>query len=56
MNNYGSIFEMFWLFLKLDILPIPCEYVFCLLLFLIKDFDNFLTDTALHSVNTRTKH
>jgi len=44
------------LFKKLDILPTPCEYVFSLLMFVIKNFHNFLTSTAVHEVNTRTKH
>jgi len=44
------------LFKKLDILPSPCKHVFSLLMFLIKNFDNSLTSTAVHGVNTRTKH
>ena len=41
---------------KLDMLFIPCEYAFSLLIFVIKNFDDFLTNTAVHGVNTRTKH
>jgi len=43
-------------FKKLDTLPIPCEYVFSLLILIIKNFDKFLTITAIHGVNTRTNH
>ena len=44
------------LFKKLDILPIPWEYAFSLFMFIIKNFYNFLNNTDLHGVNTRTKH
>jgi len=30
--------------------------MFSLLMFVINNFDNFLTSTAVHGVNTRTKH
>jgi hypothetical protein len=58
MNNMGvdSRCSYKGLFKKLDILPVPCEHVFSLLMFLIKSYDNFLTSTAVHGVNTRTKH
>ena len=53
-----SRFSCKGLFKKLDILvlPIPCEYVFSVLTLIIKNFDNFLIITAVHGVNTRTKH
>jgi len=34
------------LFKKIDILSIPCEYIFSLLMFVTKNFDDFLTNTA----------
>ena len=40
------------LFKKLDILPIHCEHVFSLLMFVTKKFDNFLASTVVHGVNT----
>jgi len=58
MNNMGveSGCSYKGLFKKLDILPVPCEHAFSLLMSVIKNFDNFLTSTAVHGVNTRTKH
>jgi hypothetical protein len=44
------------MFKKLVILLVPCEYVFSLLILIIKNFDKFFTITAVHGVNTGTKH
>jgi hypothetical protein len=41
---------------KLDMIYNPWEYEFSLLMFVIKNFDNFLNNTAVHGVNIRTKH
>jgi len=56
MMGVGSRFSCKGLFKKLYILPIPCEFVFSLLTLIIKNFVNLLTITALHGVNTSTKH
>ena len=40
---------------KLEMISIPWEYAFSLLIFVIKDFDNFLANTAVHGVNIRNK-
>jgi hypothetical protein len=47
-----SRFSYKGLFKKLDTLPISCEHVFSLLMFVLKNFDNFLTSSAVHGVNT----
>ena len=44
------------LFKKLNILHIPCVCVFSLLMFIRKNCDNFLTNTDIYGVSTRTKH
>jgi hypothetical protein len=44
------------LFKKLQILPLPCEYIFSLLNFVINNLENFQTSSAIHNVNTRNKH
>jgi hypothetical protein len=44
------------LFKKLQILPLPCEYIFSLLILIINDQELFQANSAMHSVNTRNKH
>jgi hypothetical protein len=43
------------LFKRLQILPVPCEYIFSLLKFIINNLEHFHS-SAVHSVNTRNKH
>jgi hypothetical protein len=43
-------------FKKLQILPLPCEYIFSLLNFVINNLEHFQTNLAIHCVNTRNKH
>jgi hypothetical protein len=43
------------LFKRLQILPLPCEYIFSLLNFIISNHKNFQVNSAVHSVNTRNK-
>jgi hypothetical protein len=44
------------LFKRLQILPLPCEYIFSLLNFIMNNQEHFQTNSAVHSVNTRNKH
>jgi hypothetical protein len=44
------------LFEKSDILLFPCEYIFSLMMFTINNFDNFQMNSAVHGMNTRSKH
>jgi hypothetical protein len=44
------------LFKKLDILPVPCEYTFSLIMFAFNSLDNFQTKSVVHGMNTRAKH
>jgi IS1 family transposase len=44
------------LFKRLQILPLPCEYILPLLNFIINNQEHFQTNSAVHSVNPRNKH
>jgi hypothetical protein len=44
------------LFKKLQILSLPCKYIFSLLTFVINNLEHFQTNSAIHCVNTRNKH
>jgi hypothetical protein len=44
------------LFKRLEILTLPCEYIFSLLLFIVINQDHLQTNSAVHSVNTRNKN
>jgi IS1 family transposase len=44
------------LFKKLEILPIPCQYIFSLMNFILKNQENFQTNSSIHSIDTRNKH
>jgi hypothetical protein len=43
------------LFKKLNILPIPCVYIyiFTLMMFVINNFEKFQTNSSVHKINTR---
>jgi len=41
---------------KLDILPVPCAYIFSLMMFTVNNLDSFQANSAVHLMNTRTKH
>jgi hypothetical protein len=45
----------FW-FKKLDILTVPCLYIFSLAMFVINNPSYFQTNTSLHSIDTRQKN
>jgi hypothetical protein len=43
------------LFMRSEILPVPCEYIFTLMNFVINNQEHFQTNSAIHSVNTSNK-
>jgi hypothetical protein len=44
------------LFKRLEILALPCEYIFSLMNFIVNNQGHFQTNSAIHSVNTRNKN
>jgi hypothetical protein len=44
------------IFKKLQILPLPCKYLFSLLNFVINNLEHFQTNSTIHCVHTRNKH
>jgi hypothetical protein len=43
------------LFMRLEILPLPCEYIFTLMNFVVNNQEHFQTNSVIHSVNTRNR-
>ena len=43
------------LFKNLEILPVPWQYIFSLMNFLVDNQENFKTNSSVHSINTRNK-
>jgi hypothetical protein len=43
------------LFKKLEILPVPCQYILSLMLFIIDHLNNFQTGLEIHGLHTRSK-
>jgi hypothetical protein len=43
------------LFMSLEISPLPCEYIFTLMNFLVNNQEHFQTNSAIHSDNTRNR-
>jgi hypothetical protein len=41
--------------MRLEILPLPCEYIFTWMNFVINNQELFHTNSAIHSVNTRNR-
>jgi hypothetical protein len=44
------------LFKQLEILPVPCQYIFSLMNFIISTEENFQTNLSIHNINIRNKH
>jgi hypothetical protein len=44
------------LFKKLEILPVPRQYIFSLMNLFVNNLENFHTNSSVHSINTRNKH
>jgi IS1 family transposase len=43
------------LFMRLEILPLMCEYIFTLMNFVVNNQEHFQTNSAVHGVNTRNR-
>jgi hypothetical protein len=43
-------------FSQIEILTLPCEYIFSLINFITNNEEHFQTNADVHSVNTRHKH
>lgn len=43
------------LFKKLNILPLPAQYIYSLMMFVVKDKDLFITNDNVHKILTRSK-
>jgi hypothetical protein len=44
------------LFRRLEILPVPCQYILSLMLFIIDNPNNFQTVSEVHGLHTRSKN
>jgi hypothetical protein len=44
------------LFKRLDTLPLPCEYIFTLMNFVVNNQEYFQTNSAIHNVNARNRN
>ena len=44
------------LFKKLEILPVPCQYILSLINFIINNQEIFQTNSSIHNINIRNKH
>jgi hypothetical protein len=42
-------------FMRLEIIPLPCEYIFTLMNFIITNQELFQTNSTIHNVNTRNR-
>jgi len=43
------------LFMRLEILTLPCEYIFTLMNYVVNNQELFQTNSAIHSVNNRSR-
>jgi IS1 family transposase len=44
------------LFKKLEILPVPCQYIFSLMNFILNNQEHFQTNSSIHSIDTSNMH
>jgi hypothetical protein len=44
------------LFKQLEILPVPCQYIFSLMKFIVSNQENFQTNLSTDNINTRNTH
>jgi len=51
--NVGNRISCCELFKKLNILPLYSQYILLLLLFVVKNIDVFITNSEVHTINTR---
>jgi hypothetical protein len=43
-------------FKQLQILPVPCQYIFSLMNFIVSNEENFQTNSSIHNIKIRNKH
>jgi hypothetical protein len=55
MMGVGPTHSCRELFKQLSILPIPCVYIFSLMMFVVNNLDNFQPNNSIHGVNARNK-
>jgi hypothetical protein len=55
MAGVGSRCSCRGLFKRLDILPVPCQYMFSLMTFVVDNMGSFQTNLFVHDLNTRNK-
>jgi hypothetical protein len=53
--NAGNRVSCCELFKKLNILPLHSQYILSLLLFVLKNIEEFTSNSEVHSINTRHK-
>jgi hypothetical protein len=41
---------------KLEILPVPSQYIYSLMNFFVNNQENFQTNSSIHNINMRNKH
>jgi hypothetical protein len=56
ITNIGRRDSCRQLFKQLQILPLPSQYIFSLLVFVTKNRELFLTESEIHDINTRYNH
>jgi hypothetical protein len=56
MSGVGAKSSCRNLFKKLHILPVSCQYIFSLMMFVIDNQENFKTNLSVHGLNTRNKN
>jgi hypothetical protein len=56
MMGVSSICSCRGMFKKIYILPVPCEYIFSSMVFIVNNLDNFQTYSIVYRMNTMAKH
>jgi hypothetical protein len=55
MSHVGVI-DTLTLFKKLEILPVPSQYIYSLMNFFVNNQEHFQTNSLIHNMNMRNKH
>jgi hypothetical protein len=55
MVGVGSTSSCRALFKKFEILPVPCQYTFSLVMFFVDNLETFQANLLIHGVDTRNK-
>jgi hypothetical protein len=56
MSGVGPRSSCRGLFKKLDILPVACQYILSLMLFIVDNLEDFQTNAYIHGLDTRNKN